>query len=555
MYYSRDTMPDPQGTATVPPPPSGDPSTDIQGAGNGGGMDKFRSIISRLSGGGTPAIDKALAAHHDQVVADAKRHAEAAKRYYGMVARAKATGKNPVTGQPVTPEEIAQWQQQGDGAWADYTKIAGKAKAAKPIIAQMGGLLKHITGSGQGPQGGGQPQGGTPAAPGSPAGGPSAPQQQGSQTVPPPPAADASSAPKATVPPPPTGDNMAIKPAPTGDRMNLQRPSNPLQEQAQGEFETGAIKDQSARLLKDEEYRDKLTAEADPRYHVNEIKRFRDDLKDAFPNMAPEDVEKAVLTKAGVTPKGTGKEMQPDFKDGMLVGVKDPATNQYYTDPAKMPPEAKAIYDSAKKVEKAHEDQQEAKENRQLTRQIEVQTRAFQNALERSDYVAAKKEVTKAKSDYDAAIDRQTTMHKNLEAAKKGDQQAMLSLVANHIGMTLGAQKGARITRAVWDEATSSAPWMAKLEAKFDNRGYLSGVTLTPDQMRQMVDLADEKTGILKEHVDRVQDEYSSELGAKSRGRTVSAPPNGKGPKAGDIEDGYKFKGGDPADKANWVKQ
>jgi len=31
--------------------------------------------------------------------------------------------------------------------------------------------------------------------------------------------------------------------------------------------------------------------------------------------------------------------------------------------------------------------------------------------------------------------------------------------------------------------------------------------------------------------------------------------PSSKGPKTGDVEDGYKFKGGDPADKANWEKQ
>ena len=258
-------------------------------------------------------------------------------------------------------------------------------------------------------------------------------------------------------------------------------------------------KDERARSLKDEEYRDKLTADADPRYHVNEIKTFRDDLKEAFPQMAPEDVEKAVLTKAGVVPKGAGKEMQPDFKDGMLVGVKDPATNSYYTDPEKMPPEAKAIYDSAKKVEKEHQQQAEDKEDKRFRHQIDAQAQAFQHALERSDYVAAKKEVTKAKGDYDGAIDRQKTMDKNaediLKAQQEGkdNQQAMLSLVANHIGMTLGAQKGARITRAVWDEATGSAPWLARVDAHFDNDGYLKSVVLTNEQVNQMVALAHDK--------------------------------------------------------------
>jgi hypothetical protein len=367
----------------------------------------------------------------------------------------------------------------------------------------VGGLLKHITGGG-GAGGGGQ-QGQPPAQQGQP------PAQQGQPTVPPPPSQGAAPAasPQATTVPPPPGA------------------SNPLQESATGAVQDELVKSQAARGLKDEEYRDKLTADADPRYHVNEIKTFRDDLKEAFPQMAPEDVEKAVLTKAGVVPKGAGKEMQPDFKDGMLVGVKDPATNSYYTDPEKMPPEAKAIYDSAKKVEKEHQQQAEDKEDKRFRHQIEAQAQAFQDALERSDYIAAKKEVTKARGDYDTAIDRQTTMHQNLEAGLKGDQQAMLSLVANHIGMTLGAQKGARITRAVWDEATSSTPWLQELDAKFDERGYLSGVTLTPDQMRQMVELADQKVEILKDHADRTAEEYKDELSVKGRGKTVAPPPDG----------------------------
>lgn len=75
------------------------------------------------------------------------------------------------------------------------------------------------------------------------------------------------------------------------------------------------------------------------------------------------------------------------------------------------------------------------------------------------------------------------------EATTKGDQQAMLALLTDHIGMTLGLQKGARITKDILNEATQSQPWLAKMEAKFDDRGYLSGVTLGPDQMRQMLQL------------------------------------------------------------------
>jgi hypothetical protein len=45
----------------------------VERPGNGSGMDRFRSVISRLSNGGTPAIDKTLEQHHQQRVAEAWR--------------------------------------------------------------------------------------------------------------------------------------------------------------------------------------------------------------------------------------------------------------------------------------------------------------------------------------------------------------------------------------------------------------------------------------------------------------------------------------------------
>ena len=84
----------------------------------------------------------------------------------------------------------------------------------------------------------------------------------------------------------------------------------------------------------------------------------------------------------------------------------------------------------------------------------------------------------------------------SLPKAKAGDQQAMLNLLTNHIGMTLGLQKGARITKDILNEATQSAPWLARIKSKFDNQGYLSGVTLTPEQMDSMMGLAVQQRGI-----------------------------------------------------------
>jgi hypothetical protein len=124
-------------------------------------------------------------------------------------------------------------------------------------------------------------------------------------------------------------------------------------------------------------------------------------------------------------------------------------------------------------------------------------------------FAAPNKDYTETKATYQAAVDRMSTMDKNLASALKGDQQAMLSLVANHIGMTLGGQKGARINQAVWNEAVETSPWIPRQAARFDSRGLLVGVTLAPEQMRQMVNLAHEKVDVLKDHLNRLQQELN----------------------------------------------
>jgi hypothetical protein len=102
----------------------------------------------------------------------------------------------------------------------------------------------------------------------------------------------------------------------------------------------------------------------------------------------------------------------------------------------------------------------------------------------------APKIVTDAFNVVQDSTSRYNIMNQNLKPAMAGDQQAMLSLLTNHIGMTLGLQKGARITQSILEEAQKSAPWLQALSAKVGPDGYLSGVTLTPQQMNSMVDLA-----------------------------------------------------------------
>jgi hypothetical protein len=274
-------------------------------------MDRVRQIITRLSGGGTPAIDKALEAHHAEIMANAQRYASDAKRYSQLAIKAQSGDLkiNPDTGKPPTPEDIEKWNKNAAGAWADYSKIAGKAKAAKPIIEKMGGLIQHITGhpaaaGGAGGAGGGAAAGGAPAAGGSPQGGqpaapatapqeassprgapPPQPAQQGQQTVAPPP--QMAKMPQQTVPPPPGGEN-------------------PFESAARGEIESASMKEQDARRVRDDDYRDKKKADIDPMLqppHVNQLKQEIADIMEAEPGITRDDAIRKAEQKLQITPK------------------------------------------------------------------------------------------------------------------------------------------------------------------------------------------------------------------------------------------------------------
>lgn len=105
-------------------------------------------------------------------------------------------------------------------------------------------------------------------------------------------------------------------------------------------------------------------------------------------------------------------------------------------------------------------------------------------------------EVGKAFSTYQDSQSRYNIMQQNYKnATNSNDQQAMLSLLANHLGMTMGLAKGARINQAIIREAEQSRPWLQGMASKFDKDGYLSGVTLTPTQMDQMITLAHDRLG------------------------------------------------------------
>jgi hypothetical protein len=109
---------------------------------------------------------------------------------------------------------------------------------------------------------------------------------------------------------------------------------------------------------------------------------------------------------------------------------------------------------------------------------------------------AAQTEINKSLSSARDADNRLRTMEQNLKEAMAGGpgaQQAMISLTANHMGMTTGAIKGMRQGTQLEAKIEQSAPMIGRVEAHWDENGYLSGLVLTPAQMKAMVQLAREK--------------------------------------------------------------
>ncbi len=155
---------------------------------------------------------------------------------------------------------------------------------------------------------------------------------------------------------------------------------------------------------------------------------------------------------------------------------------------------------------RAHEDTLMNPNNptyQQKERQIQAQLAMAQQRLElaRSGQALAQARFGLQSSEeglkiFQPALDseeRLKTMRQNYREGLGGDQQAMLSLLANHLGMTMGLQKGVRLNQALINEAQQSDPLLRRLKARFDKDGYLTGVTLTPEQMRSMVGLGEHR--------------------------------------------------------------
>ncbi len=200
----------------------------------------------------------------------------------------------------------------------------------------------------------------------------------------------------------------------------------------------------------------------------------------------------AILT--GLT-KGMSSQEAADFN--AAYSVKNDDTLAVQTKRAE-DARATAALSGAERDRKLARDQQE-KNHQEVMAATAANRAANESNKDKASAMKERQEVAKIYADPLQSSERYNIMTSNLEKALpeseggKNDQQAQLSLLANHLGMTMGLQKGARLTKDIINEAAKSQPWVAGIKAKFDKDGYLSGLTLGPDQMKSMVDLARER--------------------------------------------------------------
>jgi hypothetical protein len=284
----------------------------------------------------------------------------------------------------------------------------------------------------------------------------------------------------------------------------------------------------------------KGSEEAEDEKHVKQIDFFKKHMMPLFPpEQQAQKLNQYIDHLNGLKEGAEPKPKSPKIieQNGLPVGIEGADGKLHTMDELAKPdsdadPEVKALAKSvmdarakkdaadAKKEQDRRDD--ENHRNEQSTQRLLMQFRQqsqmamfqMQKMMEMGDYREARKEVNKAKGSYEASVDRASSMDKAAQKAKQGDQQAMFAVLSNHIAMTL-QQPGvsARPTKAMYDEAASSLPWMQNVTKKFDkDSGVLTGLVLTPDQIDKMVDLGHQKVEVQKEHVDRLNDEFKDDL-------------------------------------------
>lgn len=589
---------------TIPPPPDVEqavpsvPHTTAEKVlgGIGSRATAFAQGLSGLSGSSMhpfeeSSVGKSLGQHYSDRLAQARRHYENAQTYGNILGAGEIdpqtnepTGIDPQTGKPLTPEQRAQYKQMAEGAWADFSKISGTTKEAKQQLQQKKGLFdllvskghkavaglidahQKATGQGAGAQGasGGAQQPTSlspPPAPGATSGGPTGAPVGGSTEIPPPPVYNPMSAAQAPMLRQGMADQRAIRmekakqdiitagkieedKAKASSKKHLQHvpvtnPATGMTEPGSYDPESGEYLDQQGNVIPNAQLAAKQITYMGPGDKPLMGWAIGDTLYDQEMKPLPPGTEKFVAWMAPrtTTTEGFKTKTNPDGSTELVPVETTSTTTRGGTTGSTDSPKSQDMGEKSTSPIVGTGKPSAAK--------IKGAGIPFGGKVPPG--------VAKAYEAYNGSQERMAVMEDALPRALKGDQQAMLNLLANHVGMTMGLQKGGRITEGIYNEAAKSSPVAALFKARFDKDGNLSlnpsdyrgGVVLTPDQMRQMIDLA-------KVRMTQDRESWEREAAAAKKGYGMTSPPS----PSTDIPDGTKgtWKGKDVVRKGGkWV--
>lgn len=221
--------------------------------------------------------------------------------------------------------------------------------------------------------------------------------------------------------------------------------------------------------------------------------------------------------------RAQGYDVPPAIKDDQWVDMKQLAGGQYTFNPAKAPGEVAGGGGTLVTPVQAYQQKLAAempyftkKLGMRFTNQLTLQNNAFALAVQRGTLGDANQIFFKAQDDYGKRLSALDLMQRNYQEALKGNQQAQVSMLMQHIGMTAGTVPGSRMARATIEEAEQSTPWIAHTIAKWFHQdaagdyifdGPKGGVNLTKPQMEQMLSLGKERVQVQHEQLDYWQKE------------------------------------------------
>jgi soluble cytochrome b562 len=218
------------------------------------------------------------------------------------------------------------------------------------------------------------------------------------------------------------------------------------------------------------------------------------------------------------------KGMKAMEQGGVFFGIEDQDTGKQYLRSqleagGDAPPEAKQMYAEVQKgaadkqkAQDQKEKEAEERQQRQFAHSIDMLGLQMDKSIQMGNVREAQNSYKDAEKVYRTSADLSLDMARNAPAAKAGDQQAMIAILTDHAGGTTKLA-GGRLTKPIMDELQNSMPFLEGAQKRWSvdpDTGikYLTGVVLSPDQVDKMLNVANNRTQVLKESLNQVKSDH-----------------------------------------------